>query len=235
MAEKTIPSSCAPCKEIPPQAFVLLEFLADGTTPVVSSLRLAEHFEIRHHHVMRDIKAVINKVPESFTATNFGFSEYTDSTGRTLPCYLLSRDAFTLLAMGYNSARALAWKLKYIAAFNALEAAVRENARTAALAAGTQAGYALSRLQKIRLTQVVYYRRKGLGIQSIAKLLDVHGREVSHLLRVGAALGRLAESRTLKPTAVANVVSREERAKGTGSFAACVPVTQPERKKGTGV
>lgn len=193
MAEKTIPSSCAPCKEIPPQAFVLLEFLADGTTPVVSSLRLAEHFEIRHRDVLRDIRAVLNKVPADFTERNFALSEYADPSGRTLPCYLLSRDAFTLLAMGYNSARALAWKLKYIAAFNALEAAVRENARTAALAAGTQAGYALRPKQKRRLAQVVYYRRKGLGIQSIAKLVGVHGREVSHLLRVGAALGRLPE------------------------------------------
>jgi len=86
--------------------------------PAVTSLQLAEHFDIQHRHVLRDIRAIMRKVPEIFARSNFGPSEYTDETGRTLPCYLLTRDAFTLLAMGYNSARAIAWKLKYIEALS---------------------------------------------------------------------------------------------------------------------
>lgn len=35
---------------------------------------------------------VMAKCTESFTAPNFGLSEYTDSTGRKLPLYLLSED-----------------------------------------------------------------------------------------------------------------------------------------------
>ncbi len=72
-------------------------------------------------------------LPKSFTASNFGFSEYTDKTGRKLRAFLLTRDAFSLLVMGFTGSAAIRWKLRYIEAFNALEAAVRENVRTDAL------------------------------------------------------------------------------------------------------
>ena len=35
--------------------------------------------------------------------------------------YLMNRDGFTLLAMGFTGQEALVWKLKYISAFNAME------------------------------------------------------------------------------------------------------------------
>ena len=193
MAEKTIPVSCAPGKEKSPQTLVSLELLPDGTTPVVSSLHLAEHFEIRHRHVMRDIRAILDKIPPEFTESNFGLSEYVDSTGRELPCYLLTRDAFTLLAMGYNSARAIAWKLRYIEAFNALEAAALCNARAAALTEGARVAYSLRPQEKRRLHRVARYRRMGLGRNSIAKLLDINGREVDRLLKAAVALGQLPQ------------------------------------------
>ena len=44
----------------------------------------AEAFGKRHDHVIRDIREVMAKCTESFTAPNFGLSEYTDSTGRSL-------------------------------------------------------------------------------------------------------------------------------------------------------
>ena len=56
--------------------------------PAVTSLQVAEAFGKRHDHVIRDIREVMAKCTESFTAPNFGVSEYTDSTGRKLPLYL---------------------------------------------------------------------------------------------------------------------------------------------------
>lgn len=204
MAEKTIPSSCAQGKKNSPQSLISLEFLSDGATPVVSSLHLAEHFEIRHRDVLRDIRAVLHKVPQDFYERNFAPIEIDvllpHSGGiRKDPAYLLTRDAFTLLAMGYNSARAIAWKLRYIEAFNALEAAALHNARVAALADGAQLAYSLHPKEKRRLREVVRYRRMGLGICGIAKLMDVHSREVSYLLKVAVALGRLPENHRAAP------------------------------------
>lgn len=58
----------------------------------VTSQQVAEAFGKEHRHVLRDIRETIDKCSESFTAPNFGLSEYTDSTGRKLPLYLLSED-----------------------------------------------------------------------------------------------------------------------------------------------
>ena len=87
---------------------------------VVSSKEVAEHFEKRHDHVLRDIENLAKK-----DVLNFGemFFEdvYEDSYGRKQKCYLMNRDGFSLLVMGFTGDEALEWKLKYIEAFNMLE------------------------------------------------------------------------------------------------------------------
>lgn len=87
--------------------------------PVASSRQIAENFEKRHDHVMRDIDTFKKDVP------NFGEmffeAEAPDSYGRPQRTYLMNRDGFTLLAMGFTGKAALEWKLKYIAAFNEME------------------------------------------------------------------------------------------------------------------
>lgn len=92
--------------------------------PVASSRQIAENFEKRHDHVIRDIDAIKKDVP------NFGemFFETTapDSYGREQRAYLMNRDGFTLLAMGFTGKAALEWKLKYIAAFNEMEKKLTE-------------------------------------------------------------------------------------------------------------
>lgn len=40
---------------------------------------------------------------------------------RTQTEYIMNRDGFTLLAMGFTGPRAVEWKLRYIEAFNAME------------------------------------------------------------------------------------------------------------------
>lgn len=87
--------------------------------PVASSRQIAESFEKRHDHVMRDIDTIKKDVP------NFGEmffeTEAPDSYGRPQRTYLMNRDGFTLLAMGFTGKVALEWKLKYIQAFNEME------------------------------------------------------------------------------------------------------------------
>lgn len=51
-------------------------------------------------------------------------SSYTDAKGETRKEYLLTRDGFSLLVMGFTGKKALQWKLKYIDAFNRMEEAV---------------------------------------------------------------------------------------------------------------
>lgn len=87
--------------------------------PVVSSHQIAESFEKNHRDVLRAIDNLTEDV-RNF-AQMFFETEIPDSYGRPQRAYLMNRDGFSLLAMGFTGKAALEWKLKYIAAFNAME------------------------------------------------------------------------------------------------------------------
>ena len=86
-----------------------------------TSLQIAEHFGKRHTHVLRAIRNLLAELPEN-ARPNFGLSEFTDGTGRKLPAYRITRDGFTLLAMGFTGKEAMQWKVAYLTAFNQMEA-----------------------------------------------------------------------------------------------------------------
>ena len=95
--------------------------------PVVSSRQIAESFEKRHDHVMRDIEDIMRGLPKNGDTPMFYKTEYIhEQNGQNYPMYLMNRDGFTLLAMGFNGKAALEWKLKYITAFNEMEKKLAE-------------------------------------------------------------------------------------------------------------
>jgi len=102
--------------------------LAQGR-PVVSSLTVAAHFGKSHKHVLRDIQHLMESCPEDFNGPNFGPVEYLDGKGEMRPAFNLTRDAFSLLVMGFTGRKALAWKLRYIEAFNVMEAELTRRVR----------------------------------------------------------------------------------------------------------
>lgn len=65
---------------------------------VVSSRKIAEVFEKEHKHVMETIRKL--DCNEEFNQSNFRPVEYKDAKGEMRPEYLITRDGFTLLAMG---------------------------------------------------------------------------------------------------------------------------------------
>jgi Rha family phage regulatory protein len=87
--------------------------------PITTSLKIAEVFEKRHDNVLRDIETL--NVPEEFSALNFEGTNYTDKQGKTKKSYEITKDGFTLLAMGYTGDKAMKFKLAYINAFNQME------------------------------------------------------------------------------------------------------------------
>ena len=90
-----------------------------------SSLEVAGHFEKQHKAVLRSIRNLMRECPDEFNGRNFAPVAYQDEKGELRNSYLLSRDAFTLLAMGFTGKQALQWKLKYIEAFNLMERELR--------------------------------------------------------------------------------------------------------------
>jgi Rha family phage regulatory protein len=88
---------------------------------VTDSLRVAAHFEKDHSFVLKAIRRLSAAEDIAhFTAGNFALSEYKDSTGRTLPLYLITKDGFVMLAMGFTGRQARALKVAYIGAFNSM-------------------------------------------------------------------------------------------------------------------
>jgi len=86
--------------------------------PVASSRQVAENFGKEHKNV---IQAVQNLVAENSAAKAMFYETTFENRGKQYPMYLMTRDGFTLLAMGFTGKAALEWKLKYITAFNAME------------------------------------------------------------------------------------------------------------------
>lgn len=93
---------------------------------VVTSRQVAEDFGKRHSEVLRAIedKIEINAILRS--SKYFIESTYIDKANRKSKEYLLTRDGFSFLVMGFTGAKADEWKLKYIEAFNKMEQALRE-------------------------------------------------------------------------------------------------------------
>lgn len=92
--------------------------------PVVSSRHVANVFEKEHSKVLRSIANFTEAksgLSEKFTNYNFMPVQYKDSTGRKLPEYLLTRDGFVMLVMGFTGKKALQFKEAYINAFNEME------------------------------------------------------------------------------------------------------------------
>lgn len=92
--------------------------------PVVSSRQIAENFDKNHRDVLRAVDNLKEDV-RNFAQMFFESTE-ADSYGREQRTYLMNRDGFTLLAMGFTGKAALEWKLKYIAAFNEMEKKLTE-------------------------------------------------------------------------------------------------------------
>ena len=101
---------------------------------VTTSLKIAEVFGKQHKNVLQSIDNLKSQLPAEWHKLNFQPTqiERKTPTGGIVKSkmYFITRDGFTLLAMGFTGKRAMQFKLAYIAAFNAMEAelAARHNA-----------------------------------------------------------------------------------------------------------
>ena len=90
-------------------------------TPLTTSHTVAEQFDKKHKHVLEDIRQIL---AAENSATKFFFETSFNNRGKQYPEYLMTRDGFALLAMGFTGKKALEFKLKFIDAFNRMEQAL---------------------------------------------------------------------------------------------------------------
>ena len=101
-------------------------------TPRVDSRFVAQFFEKRPDHVLRDVENLIaptfgeieesvSGLSQAFIKRNFALSSYKDNRGRSQKAYAMTRDGFTMLVMGYTGQKAMRFKEQYIRRFNEME------------------------------------------------------------------------------------------------------------------
>lgn len=90
---------------------------------VVSSRQVAESFGKQHKNVLAAIREIL--VAEK-SATKFYYETSFEYRGQKFPEYLMNRDGFSLLVMGFTGDKAMQWKIKYIKAFNKMEKALNK-------------------------------------------------------------------------------------------------------------
>lgn len=183
---------------------------------VCDSLQVAEKFEMRHDNVLRAIdnlqKSLLNFEEPS---KMFSASKRKADDGQYHRMYLMNRDGFSLLVMGFTGKDALAWKLQYIKAFNQMEKLIREKG-TAAYRISDQEERMTRRTETDAIKEFVEYARaqgsihadhyysnctrlaykivgitdKGTAAGSQLDDLSLVEHLIAHTLRTGMAAGR---------------------------------------------
>lgn len=94
---------------------------------ITDSLTVAEMFGKEHAKVMRSIDNLSETLAKNGErAQMFIQTKRKAADGQFHRIYLMNRDGFSLLVMGFTGKKALEWKLKYIEAFNKMETFIRE-------------------------------------------------------------------------------------------------------------
>ncbi len=102
-----------------------IEIKEENDELVVSSREIADNFGKDHGKVLRSIGEIIKRSGEPKVVYQMFHRLTYENRGKQYPMYLMNRDGFSLLVMGFTGKEALQWKLKYIAAFNAMEKSLR--------------------------------------------------------------------------------------------------------------
>ncbi|HEF2462423.1 TPA: Rha family transcriptional regulator [Campylobacter coli] len=93
-----------------------------GDEIFANSLQIAEVFEKDHSNVLK----AIDKLPnDEFKSSNFKYDSYFDKKSEQRRMINLTRDAFSLLVMGFTGEKAYKWKILFIKAFNEMEKRLR--------------------------------------------------------------------------------------------------------------
>lgn len=102
-----------------------LVFKGQNDQVITTSLKVAEVFGKRHNDVLKSIRN-LTSAQNCAVLKMFETSSYVSEQGKEQPMFIMNRDGFTLLAMGFNGEKALEFKINYIEAFNKMEEVIKK-------------------------------------------------------------------------------------------------------------
>lgn len=91
-----------------------------------TSRQIAKDFGKEHKHVLNNVREIIKNLADENSATNYFIKSTYKNRGKDYPEFKLTKDGFTLLAMGFTGAKALQFKIDYINKFNEMEQQLNE-------------------------------------------------------------------------------------------------------------
>lgn len=117
---------------------VVFHYSQNSNQIFCTSLDVARVFNKQHKNVLRDVEKILKdlrKIGDLKDKLNFEqvvrISKTTNPKNgklieRKMPMYNLTRDGFSLLAMGFTGTKALQWKIAFLNAFNQMEKFIKE-------------------------------------------------------------------------------------------------------------
>ncbi|MCE8966458.1 phage regulatory protein/antirepressor Ant [Bacteroides fragilis] len=176
-----------------------LVFKGESNQVLTSSLLVADKFGKNHKHVLDAIRELINSAEKSAVLKMFVPSTYIASNNKENPMFIMNRDGFTLLAMGFTGEKALQFKLEYINAFNKMEEAIKNGGfnvpksfREALLLAAEQQEVIENQQKqieeknakieadkpKVLFSEAVSASNKSILVRELAKLITQNGYQI---------------------------------------------------------
>lgn len=174
-----------------------LVFKGNENQVLTNSLLVAEKFEKEHSKVIRDIQNL--SCSDEFRAANFGLSSYISQQNKELPMYVMTKDGFSFLVMGYTGSKAGMFKEEYIKAFNKMEETIKNGGfnvpksfREALLLAAEQQEVIENQQKqieekdakieadkpKVLFSEAVEASKKSILIRELAKLITQNGYQI---------------------------------------------------------
>lgn len=147
---------------------------------VCSSLQVAEKFGKRHDKLIFEIERMYSDLIGKGCPQNGGDPLFIKSSyihpqnNQMYPMYLMNRDGFSLLVMGFTGKKALEWKLQYIKAFNQMEKFIREK-ETQAWIDSRKTGKLTRKAETDTIKKLVEYA-KAQGSQHADKLYMTYSK-----------------------------------------------------------
>lgn len=98
-----------------------LVFRNEKNQPVTNSLLVAEKFGKEHRNVLSSIRDILMTAENPAVLSMFLESNYLNIQNKEQPMFVMNRDGFSLLVMGFNGKDAMKFKLEFIDEFNKME------------------------------------------------------------------------------------------------------------------
>lgn len=209
-----------------------LVFKGESNQVLTNSLLVAEKFGKDHKNVVRDIRSIIGGMLKIEHTQLFVESMYVHpQNGQEYPMFIMNRDGFTLLAMGFTGEKALKFKLEYINAFNKMEETIKNGGfnvpksfREALLLAAEQQEVIENQQKqieeknakieadkpKVLFSEAVEASKKSILIRELAKIITQNGYQIGEKqlyerLRKAGYLCSVGESRNQPSQAYMNM------------------------------